>query len=128
MHEFSVAGDILASARRKARELGAGRAWRLLVRVGDLSGFDPECLRFSLETLSREEAPAFEVAVSRARPVLLCPRCGEVECPGRFDTACPRCGGRIEGVKGGDDIEVALECDDDKASNAETAEGGGEGV
>ncbi len=113
MHELSIAAEIIDAASVELRQTQGLCAQRLRVRVGGLSGVNPENLRFCLE-VARDGTPLgpVQIDVECVRAKVLCPACGEVDCGGRFDLACPRCGGSISGFLGGNEIEVALECEE----------------
>ena len=113
MHELSVATDIVEATLTELRRPNATCAKRIRVRVGELSGLNPENLRFCLEAL-QDGTPLgeLEIDVERVRAGLLCPACGEVECSDRFVLLCPSCAGPISGLVGGREIEVALECEE----------------
>lgn len=112
MHELSLASQIIEAAEASLRQMKGLCVQRLRVRVGGLSGVNPENLRFCLE-VARDGTPLgpVEIDVESVRSKALCPACGEVECEGRFDLLCPRCAGPISGFVGGREIEMALECE-----------------
>ncbi len=117
MHELSLATQIIRTASAELGQMKGPARKRLRVRVGELSGVDPENLRFCLE-VARDGTPCqlsggpVEIDVERVRARVVCASCGEVECEGRFDLVCPRCKGPISGVVGGQGIEVELECEE----------------
>lgn len=107
MHEAGLAQTALEIAGDRARERGATRIHRLVLRVGDLSGVVPEALRFALEAMS-EGTPAggaaFEIEVV---PVEChCPACDRAFRPADVVYACPGCG-RVSGdVRRGHELEL----------------------
>ena len=113
MHELSLATDIIRAASVELSRMNATCARRIRVRVGELSGMNPDNLRFCLEVL-RDGTPlgAAEIDVECVKAKLLCPACGEVERSGRFGLLCSGCGGSISGFVGGREIDVALECEE----------------
>ncbi len=113
MHELSVAAEIIDAASVELRQTEGLCAQRLRVRVGGLSGVNPENLRFCLE-VARDGTPLgpVQIDVECVRAKALCETCGEVECPDRFVLLCPRCGGTVSGFAGGREIEVTLECEE----------------
>jgi Zn finger protein HypA/HybF involved in hydrogenase expression len=119
MHELSLAGEIIRATSEKLGDLKGAFCTRLRVRVGELSAVNADNLRFCVE--AGMPAKGVGVEVETVRPKLVCSTCGEVECEGRFDTVCPRCGGGISGVVGGLELEVQLEWED--SSERRTHEG-----
>jgi hydrogenase nickel incorporation protein HypA/HybF len=115
VHELSVASEIIRSAVDTLERAEGVQPLRLCLRVGQLSGLNADNLRFCLE-VARGGTPLenVEIAVENVRPVARCAACGEVECSDEVGLllVCPRCGGRISGLVGGDGIEMALDCDE----------------
>ena len=111
MHEFTLASEIVSAVRESLRGSDCPPPRVLRVRVGELSGLNPDSLRFCLEAV-RENAgdEAMGIEVVPVKPRLVCPECGEVELAGRFDTLCPKCGAKATGFAGGREMEVELEC------------------
>jgi hydrogenase nickel incorporation protein HypA/HybF len=107
VHEAGLARTALEVAAERARERGATRIHRLVLRVGDLSGVVPEALRFALEALAPGTlagGAAFEIEVV---PVEChCPLCDRVFRPPDVVYACPGCG-RVSGdVRQGHELEL----------------------
>ena len=53
MHEVAVAGGILEAVRAEAAAHSPARAVKVGVRIGGMSGVDPESLAFCFEALVR---------------------------------------------------------------------------
>jgi len=113
MHEFSIAYDIFATARKAALDHKATEVRSVSVEFGEMSMINPEQVRFLFETLI-EDDPVMKgasLACSVVPPLTRC-SCG-YEGSERF--VCPRCGKLPELVKGMEilvtniEIEVAEE-------------------
>lgn len=117
MHELSLATQIIEAVSAELRQMNGVHAQRLRVRVGELSGLNPENLRFCLEA-ARDGTPLgqAEIDVERVRAKARCVACGEVEYSGDFGLpfVCPRCAGPVSGFIGGRGIEVALDCEEEE--------------
>lgn len=114
MHELTVATNIVNAVAEEIRGApSAPAARRLVVRVGMLSGVDPEALRFCLGVAADgAELAGLAVAVETVPATLRCPACGPVPAETGFSLACPRCGGRVAETEGGRELEVWLDDED----------------
>ncbi|MCU0631608.1 MAG: hydrogenase maturation nickel metallochaperone HypA [Methanolinea sp.] len=113
MHEFSIAYDIYATARKAALEHKASEVRSVCVEFGEMAMVSPDQVRFLFDTLI-EDDPIMKGASLKwtVTPPLTRCTCG-YEGPDRF--VCPRCGGLPELLKGREilvtniEIEVAEE-------------------
>lgn len=114
MHELGIAQAALQQTLERAQEAGARRVTRLVVRVGALSGVEPEALRFALEairpgTLAAEAAIEIDTVPAMAR----CDACACEFAPGdEFIFSCPSCQRLSTTLTRGRELELAqLEID-----------------
>lgn len=111
MHEYSIAYDIYATARRTAMEHHAERIRRICVEVGAMAMVNPEQVTFLFSAIS-EEDPLFAGATLVCTEVAPVTRCG---CGYEGDACyvCPKCGALPELVKGREilvsNIEIEVE-------------------
>jgi hydrogenase nickel incorporation protein HypA/HybF len=98
MHEYSIAYDIYATARRTAIEHHADRIRRICVEVGTMAMVNPEQVTF-LFTVISEEDPLFDGATLECTEVAPVTRCG-CGYEGNACYVCPKCGALPELVKG----------------------------
>lgn len=116
MHELSVCLALLDKVQQIARENGAVRVSRIVVKLGPLSGVEAPLLSNAYPlaaagTIAEEAELSIEVVPVRVR-------CGE--CEAESDVAmnrllCPACGGSSTKVISGDDLllqRVELETPD----------------
>jgi hydrogenase nickel incorporation protein HypA/HybF len=113
MHELSIANAILDAVRIEAQKHSCSHVTKVCVRVGALSGVEPEALSFGFTALvlGTDLAPlALEIEQVPRRQ--RCPNCDLTFEGAEEDLACPRCG-RIETeLAGGDELNIAyLEID-----------------
>lgn len=93
MHELGIAEAALRQVSLQASQAGATRVHRIVLRVGALSGVDPDALRFALEIALPESPVAgaeFEIETVSAQA--RCNRCGRDFTPANgllFE--CPHC-------------------------------------
>ncbi|MBZ5514652.1 MAG: hydrogenase maturation nickel metallochaperone HypA [Acidobacteriia bacterium] len=120
MHELSIANSILEAVRAEAARRPGVRVAKVGVRVGELSGVEPDALSFSFEALVRGsdlEPLALEVETCPRRQ-----RCCECGCLFRvvdFNLVCPDCGSTESRCVSGDELEmVYLEIEEPQAAPA----------
>ena len=109
MHELGIMSSAVDAALAEARSRGAVRVHRVVLRIGALSGVDPDALRFAFETVTQNTPAAdseLEVNVVSAR--IRCEACASDFSPeDRFIFSCPQCGGLSWDVREGREIELA---------------------
>lgn len=111
MHELSLAHSIaeiaLDALRDQPREVPL-RVGAVRVRVGDLSGVDPEALAFCFEVVRSgwEETAEAALEIQRCPARVRCRSCeAEYELTAEM-TGCGRCGALMPETVGGRELEV----------------------
>ena len=113
MHEYTVAYDIYATARRAALENDATRVKKISADFGEMSMINPEQVEFLFSALS-EEDELFQGAILEYRniPVKTVCSCGY---EGNERYVCPTCG-KLPKIVEGREISVTnieIEVDDE---------------
>jgi hydrogenase nickel incorporation protein HypA/HybF len=109
MHELGIMESAVAAALAKARERGAGRIHRIVLRIGALSGVEPDSLQFAFgpTTLGTPAEGAdldIEVVPARAR----CSSCGiDFEAADGSIFSCPQCDSLSGELLQGREIELS---------------------
>jgi hydrogenase nickel incorporation protein HypA/HybF len=98
MHEYSIAYDIYATARKAALDHKAIKVTKVFVDVGEMAMVNPEQVEFLFHVITDED-PLFsgaELVTAVVRPQVKC------VCGYEGDTlfVCPQCGALPEIVKG----------------------------
>lgn len=107
MHEFSIAYDIYATARKAAIEHGASEVRSVSVEFGEMAMVSPEQVSFLFETLIEDDLLMKGASLSwTVTPPLTRCACG-YEGAERF--VCPRCGGMPELLKGREILVTNIE-------------------
>ena len=111
MHEFSIAYDLFATARRAALEHHADRVKKVIVEVGKMAMVNPEQVVFLFDTI-KEDDSLFEKTILECNeidPQTKC-LCGYA---GNEIFVCPNCGALPELVKGREIVVTSLEIEVD---------------
>jgi hydrogenase nickel incorporation protein HypA/HybF len=104
VHELSLVASVFDVLEEKAREHGAARVTRVVLKVGVMSGVVPELLSSAFDVYKRgtiAESARLEIVVVPVR--LRCPDCGGEAVREDIDFSCTACGSRrVEIVEGRD--------------------------
>lgn len=115
MHELSIATAILDRLELERLKLPQEHIAKVAVRVGEVSGVDPDALYFAFEVIVRDSKwEPLAIELLPVPRVQRCPRCALEFSAGPFDTACPACQElRTETIRG-TELEIAyIEVDDE---------------
>jgi hydrogenase nickel incorporation protein HypA/HybF len=113
MHELSIASAILDRANAVSEENGNARVTRVGLRIGEISGVEPDALRFGFEVLCKGtpmEAAVLEIEPCKRRQ--RCQRCAAEFFPDIVDgiamstMACPSCAGDDSVCIAGKELDV----------------------
>jgi len=103
MHEYSIVQALLESVAEQTRARGALAVHRLRLRVGELSGVEPELLRCAYRTFRERTICAdAELEIETVPASWICPRC-DCEIERGAALRCPGCG-RPGSLRGGDEL------------------------
>jgi hydrogenase nickel incorporation protein HypA/HybF len=106
MHEYSLIQSMLSRVGDEVRRHGALRVHALAIRVGDLSGVDPDLLAAAWE-IAREGTvcAAAELRVRRIPAAWTCPQCRREFAPGDL-LRCATCDAPAELSDGADALTL----------------------
>jgi hydrogenase nickel incorporation protein HypA/HybF len=114
MHELGIANSVLQQAQQQAKFHPGAHLRKVTLRVGEMSGVNPEALRFCFEVLARDshlEQVELEIELSARRQ--RCPACDRIFAVVDYDLSCPNCGSAKTEFAGGDELELSsLEMED----------------
>jgi hydrogenase nickel incorporation protein HypA/HybF len=115
VHELSLIASVFDVLEEKAREHGACRVTKVVLKVGLMSGAVPDLLESAFESYKKgtlAEGARLAIVVVPVR--LRCPDCGGATVREEVDFACAACGSRrVEIVEGRDLVVDRIELDID---------------
>ena len=108
MHELSICHSLMAEVERVAEENGASRVTRVVVRIGPLSGVEPELLKqaYPLATAGGV-AEGSELMVEPAPVRVRCMSCGAESDASPNRLLCAACGDFKTRLLSGDELLLA---------------------
>jgi hydrogenase nickel incorporation protein HypA/HybF len=107
MHEYSIAYDLYATARKAAIENNASKVKRISVEVGKMAMVNPDQVIFLFDTV-KEDDPLFEkteLVCTEIPPQTTC-TCGY---SGQEIYICPGCGALPKMIKGREIVVTNVE-------------------
>lgn len=109
MHEIGIMSSAMDSVLAQARANGASRVHRIVLRIGTLSGVDPDALRFAFDVVAQgtpAEGASLEIETVQARA--RCPDCDlEFGVASGFIFTCPSCERLCSELRQGRELELA---------------------
>lgn len=107
MHEMSLCESLIGVIEAEARRQNFTRVKRIWLEVGPFSGAEPEAMRFCFDAAARDtlaEGAEFTIVPCQGRA--WCLDCAAaVDIAERYDP-CPRCGGHMLQVTGGEELRI----------------------
>lgn len=114
MHELGIANSVLQEAQQQASCHPGARLRKVKLRVGEMSGVNPEALRFCFEVLARDsQVGPVELEIELCARRQRCPGCNRTFTVVNYNLTCPHCGSAQTEFAGGDELELSsLEMED----------------
>jgi hydrogenase nickel incorporation protein HypA/HybF len=109
MHEVGIMESALASVRREAEAHHATTVERIVLRIGAVSGVEPEALRFAFEAVSPGTICAdAELVIEHVPARVHCSRCDRDFVVERsYIFTCPTCGDYSGRIVAGRELDLA---------------------
>ena len=129
MHELSICLALISQVNRIAREQNAHRADRIVVKIGPLSGVEPDLLRSAFPLAATGTVAEKARLVIETTPVVVhCTRCSEDSEVSPNRLICPRCGDFRTHVTVGEDmvlqtLELCAASEPDSGAVAKSSQG-----
>ncbi|MFI5335736.1 MAG: hydrogenase maturation nickel metallochaperone HypA [Opitutales bacterium] len=108
MHEVGIMASTLDVILRQAGQHHASRVHRVVLRIGVLSGVEPDSLRFAFEAVTRDTiAAGAELAIESVPARAYCAACTrDFGVDQGFIFACPECGQLSGELRSGRELEL----------------------
>lgn len=111
MHEYSIVQSLLESCENHAKENDASKVTKVVVKIGVLSGVEPDLLKSAFDTF--KEATICENAdfIINSQPVVIeCGECGHQTTLDEMEFKCQKCGSlKVFTIDGEDMYLMSLE-------------------
>lgn len=105
MHEYSVVLSLLESCEEYVKSNNASKVTKLVVKIGVLSGVEPELLQRAFDTFKEESVCAKAELVLQIQKVLIhCHGCQEDFILEKFEFICPKCESHDIKIMDGEDM------------------------
>jgi hydrogenase nickel incorporation protein HypA/HybF len=108
MHELGIAASILDSVEAETGRRSGSHISKVGIRVGELSGVDPDALQFGFECLVKDTGFEPLVLEIESVPRVQRCRCGHEFRMMDYDPHCPRCGEFMTECVSGDELEIVF--------------------
>jgi len=117
MHEFSIVDSLLHLAEEHAAKNNANKVTKLEIKIGVLSGVEPDLLKTAFETFKEGTICENAEFIMKIQPVTVkCKSCGFEGELKKDEYLCPRCQSEELKITDGEDMylmSLELESDDD---------------
>ncbi len=92
MHEYSIVQSLLESCEEHARQNEASNVTKVVVKIGVLSGVEPELLKTAFDTFKEKTVCAkAEFVVNIQKIQIDCNDCKTISIIEKNDFCCPKC-------------------------------------
>jgi hydrogenase nickel incorporation protein HypA/HybF len=111
MHELSIALSMIEEIEKQMEKHGGSGVETVYVRIGVLSGVDPQALRFAYELACEGTVLAnSRLEIESVGLLVFCPQCATTHTPDPQHILCPHCLTPEQEILEGRELEVrALE-------------------
>ena len=107
MHELGIANSVLDTVRAEAALRPGAVPTKVAVRVGELSGIDPDALAFSFEALTADtEYQRVKLEIETRPREHRCNGCGATFRVVDYCVLCPKCGSTRSQCISGEELEL----------------------
>ena len=109
MHELAIAQAILDRAKAASEGNGGARVLKIGLRIGAISGVEPDALTFGIEALSRDTPfDGVVLEVEQCKRKQRCVTCAAEFEPEGFRASCPNCRGDESVCIAGKELDVTF--------------------
>jgi len=115
LHELGIVQELINLAEQELLKAEfEGQVSEVTVKVGRLSGANPEALRFAFEAVvSQSRLEGASLNIVEINPLCKCSECGSEQEIAEYIFVCPACGSHNILISGGTDLNLeSLEVED----------------
>ncbi len=111
MHEYSIVQSLLESCEEHVKQNNASRVKKLVVKIGILSGVEPDLLQTAFDTFKEKTVcDGAEFIVNHQKIVVACLSCDEESTLENHEFVCPKCeSNQLKVIDGEDMYLMSLE-------------------
>lgn len=92
MHEYSIVQSLLESCEEHARQNDAKKVTKVVVKIGVLSGVEPDLLQTAFDTFKEQTiCHGAEFLINHQKIVIECFDCGTKSTLEKHEFSCPSC-------------------------------------
>lgn len=92
MHEYSIVQSLLESCEEHARQNDAKKVTKVVVKIGVLSGVEPDLLQTAFDTFKEQTVcHDAEFLINHQKIVIECFDCGTKSTLEKHEFSCPSC-------------------------------------
>jgi len=105
MHEYSIVQALLETCETYVKENKAEKVSKLVVKIGVLSGVEPDLLQRAFDTFKEKticEDAIFELNIQKV--VIKCLDCGTTSTLNKHEFFCPKCDSNMLDVLDGEEM------------------------
>lgn len=105
MHEYSIVESLLDLCEKEAKNAGATEVKRIVVKIGVLSGVEPDLLKDAYSVFSETSfAKGAELEIMLQNVIIECRACGAKSELKELDYKCPECGKEDFAIIAGEEL------------------------
>ena len=105
MHEYSIVQSLLESCEQHARENDAKEVTKVVVKIGVLSGVEPDLLKTAFDTFKEKTVCNNAIFVMNIQKISIkCLKCGKISILEKNEFQCPDCKSVNIDVTDGEDM------------------------
>ncbi|RXK00360.1 hydrogenase maturation nickel metallochaperone HypA [Arcobacter sp. CECT 8986] len=105
MHEYSIVQSLLEQCEQYVEENDASKVTKLIVKIGVLSGVEPDLLQTAFDTFKEKTVcDGAEFIINRQKVVIDCLDCNQTSTLEKNEFLCPSCNSNNLKVVDGEDM------------------------
>ncbi|MEA3316094.1 MAG: hydrogenase maturation nickel metallochaperone HypA [Campylobacterota bacterium] len=92
MHEYSIVQSLISSCEDNAKANDATKVTKVIVKIGVMSGVEPELLKTAFDTFKLETICEYAEFIVNIQPIVIkCHKCDKESTLTKNEYSCPNC-------------------------------------